>query len=115
VAAAEAGAAPAAQRAARLSRPCCDPHAVAAEKGRDVSRSGKDLAGGVFGIASLVLGILQCFWVPFAFAPASLACLVIALMMSPKYKGLYDVAAAVLAVGVVVGGIVAVVGENPLY
>jgi O-antigen/teichoic acid export membrane protein len=53
--------------------------------------------------------------VPFAFAPASLACLVIALMMSPKYKGLYDVAAAVLAVGVVVGGIVAVVGENPLY
>ena len=71
--------------------------------------------GGVFGVASLVTGILAFFWVPFAFTPVSLACLITAIMASPKYKGLYELAAVVLAVAVVVGGAIAVIGDNPIY
>jgi hypothetical protein len=80
-----------------------------------VSHSGKDLAAGVFGVASLVTAILAFFWVPFAFSPLSAACLVTAIITSPKYKGLYELAAVVLTFAVVIGGTVAVVGDNPLY
>ena len=78
-------------------------------------RSGYDLAGGIFGVAALVLGVLAIFFVPFAFAPAGLVCLIIAIACSPKYKGLYQVAAVALAVGVIIGGWIAVVSDNPLY
>jgi hypothetical protein len=78
-------------------------------------RSGYDLAGGVLGIAALVLGVLAVFWVPFAFAPLGVLCLVIAVICSSKYKGLYEVAAITLAAGVIIGGWIAVVLENPLY
>ena len=80
-----------------------------------MSQSTKDLVAGVLGVASLVTGILTFFWVPFAFAPASAICLVAAIVTSPKYKGLYELAALVLAIAVVVGGSVAAIGENPLY
>ena len=76
---------------------------------------GSDLAGGILGVASLVLGVLSIFFVPFAFAPAGLICLMIAILCSPKYQGLYQVAAVALIVGVVVGGSIAVVTDNPLY
>jgi len=76
---------------------------------------GHDIAGGIFGVAALALGILAIFFVPFAFAPLGLACLVIALLNSQKYKGLYQVAAVALFLGVVIGGWIAVVTDNPLY
>jgi hypothetical protein len=78
-------------------------------------RSGYDLAGGILGVAALVLGILALFWVPFAFAPLGLVCLVIAVMCSSKYKGLYEVALVAVAAGVIIGGWIAAVLENPLY
>ena len=78
-------------------------------------RSGLDLAGGIFGVAALVLGVLTFFFVPFAFAPLGLACLTIAIMCSAKYKGLYQVAAVAIGVGVIIGGWIAVILENPLY
>jgi hypothetical protein len=78
-------------------------------------RSGYDLAGGVLGIAALVLGVLAVFWVPFAFAPLGVLCLVIAVICSSKYKGLYEVAAVAIVAGVIIGGWIAVVLENPLF
>ena len=76
---------------------------------------GHDIAGGIFGVAALVFGILAIFFVPFAFAPLGLACLLIAIVSSPKYKGLYQVAAVALFLGVVIGGWIAVVSDNALY
>ena len=52
---------------------------------------------------------------PFAFAPLGLVCLVIAILCSPKYRGLYQVAAVALVIGVIIGGWIAVVTDNPLY
>jgi hypothetical protein len=78
-------------------------------------RNGYDLAGGIFGVASLVLGVLAIFFVPFAFAPLGVLCLVIAILFSAKYRGLYQVAAVALAAGVIIGGWIAVVMDNPLY
>jgi hypothetical protein len=80
-----------------------------------VSSTTTDSTGGVFGVLALICGLLAIFWVPFAFAPVGLACLVIAIMCSPKYKGLYEVAAVAIAVGVIVGGTVAVLTDNPIY
>jgi hypothetical protein len=80
-----------------------------------VSRANFDLAGGIFGVAALALGVLSFFYVPFAFAPLGLACLVIAILCSSKYKGLYELAAAALMFGVIIGGWIAVVLDNPLY
>jgi hypothetical protein len=77
--------------------------------------TGRDTAGGIFGVAALVLGILACFWVPFALAPLGLMCLIIAVLCSPKYKGLYEVAGVAIVLGVIIGGWVAVVMNNPLY
>jgi len=77
--------------------------------------NGSDLAGGIFGVASLVLGVLAIFFVPFAFAPLGLICLMVAILCSPKYHGLYQVAAVALVIGVVIGGWIAVVTDNPLY
>ena len=78
-------------------------------------RNGYDLAGGIFGVAALVLGVLAIFFTPFAFAPAGLICLIVAIACSPKYKGLYQVAAVALVAGVIVGGWIAVATDNPLY
>jgi hypothetical protein len=78
-------------------------------------RNGYDLVGGIFGVAALVLGVLAIFFVPFAFAPLGLACLVVAILFSSKYKGLYQVAAVALVLGVIVGGWIAVVSDNALY
>jgi hypothetical protein len=80
-----------------------------------VSSTTTDSTGGVFGVLALICGLLAIFWVPFAFAPVGLACLVIAIMVSPKYKGLYEVAAVAIGVGVIVGGTVAVLADNPIY
>jgi hypothetical protein len=77
--------------------------------------NGSDVAGGIFGVASLVLGVLAVFFVPFALAPLGVVCLVIAILCSAKYRGLYQFAAAALVVGVIVGGWIAVVMDNPLY
>jgi hypothetical protein len=78
-------------------------------------RNGYDLAGGIFGVAALVLGVLAIFFVPFAFAPLGVICLVTAILCSAKYRGLYQVAAVALATGVIIGGWIAVVMDNPLY
>jgi hypothetical protein len=80
-----------------------------------VSSTAHDSTGGVFGVLALICGLLSFFWVPFAFAPVGLACLVVALMCSPKYKGLYEVAAVAIGLGVIVGGTVAVLADNPIY
>jgi len=74
-----------------------------------------DIAGGIFGVAALVLGILAIFFVPFALAPLGVLCLVVAILCSAKYRGLYQVAVIALLLGVVVGGWIAVVTDNPLY
>ena len=74
-----------------------------------------DVMGGVFGVIALAASIVQFFYVPFAFAPVALLALVIAIMASPKYRGLYEITAVVLAVGFVVGASVAVITDNPLY
>ena len=42
-------------------------------------------------------------------------CLIIAVLCSPKYKGLYEVAGVAIVLGVIIGGWVAVVMNNPLY
>jgi hypothetical protein len=81
-----------------------------------VNESGpRDVAGGIFGVAALTLGVLQLFWWPMLFAPLGVLCLVIAVLLSPKYRGLYEVAGVVIAVGFVVGGAIAVIRHNPLY
>ena len=80
-----------------------------------MSRANLDLAGGIFGVAALALGVLSFFFVPFAFGPLGLACLVIAILCSSKYKGLCELAAVAIAFGVVIGAWVAVVLDNPLY
>jgi hypothetical protein len=74
-----------------------------------------DVAAGIFGVLALVASVVQFFWVPFAFAPVGLTALVIAIMMSPKYRGLYEFTAVVLAVGFIVGSAVTVIADNPLY
>ncbi len=58
---------------------------------------------------------MQFFYVPFAFGPLALVALVIAIMCSPKYRGLYELTAVVLGVGFIVGGTIAVIMDNPLY
>ena len=77
--------------------------------------NGSDVAGGIFGVAALVLGVLAIFFIPFALAPLGVVCLVIAVMCSPKYRGLYQFATVALAAGVIIGGWIAVVMDNPLY
>jgi hypothetical protein len=79
------------------------------------ARSTRDLVGGIFGVAALAMSILQIIWVPMAFAPLALVCLVIAIMLTPRYTGLFQTAAVVLALGFIVGSTVAVLGDNPLY
>ena len=75
----------------------------------------RDPVAGFFAILALAAGVLSYFWVPFAFSPIALLCLVTAVMLSPKYRGLYQVAVVVIAVGVVVGGAVAVITDSPIY
>jgi hypothetical protein len=79
------------------------------------SRTTSDLLGGIMGVAALVMSLLQLVWWPMLFGPLALLCLVVAVMVSPRYSGLYQTAAVVLAVGFVVGASVAVVADNPLY
>ena len=74
-----------------------------------------DVGAGLFGVVALVAGTVQWFYVPLAFGPLSLAALIIAILMSPKYRGLYEVTVAVASVGFVVGISVAVIMDNPLY
>ena len=66
-------------------------------------------------MVALVAAIVQFFYVPFAFGPLSLVALIIAIMMSPKYRGLYELAVVVASVGFVVGAAYAVIMDNPLY
>ena len=103
----------AAQRPARRSDAHGGTHASAREK--DGGVSGRDIAGGIFGVAALVLGVVAIFFVPFALAPIGLVSLIVAILCSAKYKGLYEIAAIALFAGVVIGGWIAVVMENPLY
>jgi hypothetical protein len=74
-----------------------------------------ETAAGIFGVAAVVLGIVSFFFVPFASAPVGVVCLVIAIMLSPRYQGLYQLAAVLLIFGVVIGGGIAAAYENPLY
>ena len=64
---------------------------------------------------ALVGAIVQFFYLPFAFAPVALACFVIAIIASPKYRGLYQLTAVLLATGFIVGASFAVLTDNPLY
>ncbi len=86
------------------------------EKGDHLKDAGtNDLIAGIFGVIALAASIVQFFYVPFAFAPAALLALAIAIISSPKYRGLYELTAVVLVVGFVVGASVAVIADNPLY
>src|SRR5207253_9795841 len=83
--------APAAKRPARQPRPGTRAHTPTREEDDGMNdRNSHDLAGGIFGVAAVVLGVLAIFFVPFAFAPAGLICLIVAILCSPKYKGLYQ-------------------------
>ena len=75
----------------------------------------RDPVAGFFAILALVAGVLSYIWVPFALAPLALIVLVVAVMLSPKYRGLYQVAVVVIAVGVVVGGAIAVMNDRAIY
>ena len=75
----------------------------------------KDVLAGIFGVIALTASIIQFFYLPFAFAPVALASLVIAIIASPKYKGLYQLTAVLLATGFIVGASIAVLTDNPLY
>jgi hypothetical protein len=77
--------------------------------------SPRDLAGGVFGVAALVFGILPLFWMPFLFAPLAVVCLMVGIILSPRYRGLYQVAAVVIVLCTVVGGAIAVWRSTALY
>jgi hypothetical protein len=74
-----------------------------------------DVIAGIFGVIALAAGVVAFFWVPFLCAPLGLLCLLIAIVASPKYNGLYQLTAVLLVVGFVVGAAIAVATENPLY
>lgn len=69
----------------------------------------------VFIALALAAGLIAFFYRPFAFAPAGLLALVIAILIAPKYQTLFRLCAVVLVVGFVVGAAIAVATENPLY
>ena len=62
-----------------------------------------------------MLGVLGIFFVPFALVPIGVVSLVVAILCSAKYTGLYQIAGIALVAGLVIGGWIAVVMENPLY
>jgi hypothetical protein len=75
----------------------------------------RDTAALVLAGLSLVMGIVQVFYLPFAFGPLALISLVVAVMLSPKHGRLYTIASAVITVGFVVGASLASGSSNPLY
>jgi hypothetical protein len=75
----------------------------------------KDVAAGIFGVIALVCGIVQFFYLPFLFAPLALVALIVAIMCSPKYRGLYELTAVVITVGFIVGAAIAVKTGHALY
>ena len=83
-----------AQRTARRPDPHGGAHTSAREGDRDVS--GRNTAGGIFGVAALVLGVLGIFFVPFALVPIGVVSLVVAILCSAKYTGLCQVAGTAL-------------------
>jgi hypothetical protein len=104
------------ERAARSPRSWAEARRARREEGDDVTEAGtKDVIAGIFGVLALVASIVQFFYVPMAFGPLGLAFLVIAIMTSSKYRGLYELTAVLLTVGFIVGSAIAVVAENPLY
>jgi hypothetical protein len=108
--------APAPKRTPRNPGPRFGARTPPREKGCDMTNSGtKDVVAGIFGVLALVAGIVQFFYVPFAFGPLGLVFLVVAILASPKYRGLYELTAVVLTVGFIVGTAIAVVTDNPLY
>jgi len=107
---------PASTWTARISAQGACPLRPSREKSDYVKNAGTyDVMAGVFGVIALAASIVQFFYVPFAFAPLALLALVIAIMASPKYRGLYELTAVVLVVGFVVGASVAVIADKPLY
>jgi len=75
----------------------------------------RDVPAGIIGAVALVASIVQIVYLPFAFAPIALVALVIAILMSPKYRRLYEATVVVGSVGFVVGVTYAVIMDNPLY
>jgi hypothetical protein len=108
--------APAQKRTARSSGSRLGARRPAREKRHHMKNAGtKDVVAGLLGVVALVAGIVQCFYLPFAFGSLTLVALIIAILISPKYRGLYEVTVAVGSVGFVVGVSVAVIMDNPLY
>jgi hypothetical protein len=72
------------------------------------------VAGILAGLA-LAAGVVQIFFLPFVFGLAGFLAVVIAIVMSPRYRGLYSAATVVIGVGFVVGTTIAVLADNALY
>ena len=78
-------------------------------------RGARGTAATVLAGLALVLGVVQWIWLPFLFGPAALLALIVAVMLSPKPRALYNVASAVIAVGFVVGASIASSTGSSLY
>ena len=74
-----------------------------------------ELFAGLFTLIALAAGVIEIFYRPLAFGALGLLALMIAIMMTPKYRTLNAVGLALLSIGFVVGAAIAVALENPLY
>ena len=77
--------------------------------------SARELIAGILALVAFVAGVIQLFYRPLAFAPVAVLALLIAVMMTSKYRTVYVVGVALLSVGFVVGAAIAVALERPLY
>jgi hypothetical protein len=74
-----------------------------------------EMLAGVFGVIALIGGIVSFFYMPMGIGPLALVALIIAILASPKYRGLYSLAAVLVTCGFIVGSAIAVIADNPLY
>jgi hypothetical protein len=77
--------------------------------------STRELFAGFFVLVALVAGLIELFYRPLAFGPLGLLALIVAVMMTPRFRALYGVGVVLLSIGFVVGAAVAVALENPLF
>jgi hypothetical protein len=74
-----------------------------------------DVVAGILAVLALVAGVVQLVFWPFVFGVLATLAVVIAIMLSPRYRRLYGLTMAVIGVGFVVGASIAVISDNALY
>jgi hypothetical protein len=76
---------------------------------------GLDVVAGILGVLALVAGAVQLFVWPFVFGLLATIAVVVAIVMSPKYRALYGLAIAVIGVAFVLGAAITVISDRSLY